>query len=155
MNEASTQSLVKVFFELDDSDWHGYGSESVWAEPISSDRYRLRNTPLFAKGVSFEDVVFVKETEDGFLYKSTSIAAGHSTYRILFDKQVSNDEFQKYWSPLQDLGCTYESADRGAMILFAVDVPPSTDIHEAYRLLNEGEEDGCWGFEEGHCGHTV
>ncbi|MCP5335133.1 MAG: DUF4265 domain-containing protein [Oceanospirillaceae bacterium] len=41
--------------------WHGYESESVWAEKISNDRCRIRNTPFYAKGVSFEDVVFVRE----------------------------------------------------------------------------------------------
>ena len=39
--------------------------------------------------------------------------------------------------------------------LLAIDVPPETDVHAAYALLEKGETDGFWDFEEGHCGHAV
>lgn len=151
---AST-SLIKIFFTLDDDDWHGYETESVWVELVSGNRYRLRNTPFFAKGVSFEDVVFAKDKDGDLLFESTSIAAGHSTYRILVDKTISDDDFSRYWKPLERLGCTYESADRKKMILYAVDVPSKADIYQVYELLDKGEKDGIWGFEEGHCGHPL
>ena len=40
------------------------------------------------------------------------------------------------------------------MFLLAVDVPPDTDINVVYTLLDKGEKDGIWSFEEGHCGHS-
>jgi hypothetical protein len=66
--------------------------------------------------------------------------------------QTSDDDFQRAWRPLQNLGCTYEVGDRR---LFAVDVPQDADIHHVYALLETGEADGIWDFEEGHCGHPV
>lgn len=30
------ENLIKVRFELDASDWHGHGSETLWAEPVVS-----------------------------------------------------------------------------------------------------------------------
>lgn len=148
-------SLKKVLFELNADSWHGYSTESVWAEPTSSNRYRLRNTPFFAKGVSFEDIVFIQEQDGDLVFEATSIAAGHSTYRILLEKSVPDSDFLKYWHSLEEAGCSYESADREKVLLLAVDVPPNADINIVYELLDKGEKDGIWGFEEGHCGHAV
>ena len=47
---------------------------------------------------------------------------------------------------------TYESAEMNTLLL-AVDVPPGVDVYAAYTLLEKGEADGIWYFEEGHCGH--
>ena len=60
--------------------------------------------------------------------------------------------FKKFWKPLQEIGCTYE---KGMGRLYAVDVPSSTDIYRAYKLLEEGKKNNIWEFEEGHCGHTL
>lgn len=155
LRNQTDSTLTKVFFELDTNDWHGNESESLWAEPVSSNRYRLRNTPFFAKDVSFEDVVFARQQAGNLIFESISIAAGHSTYRILLEKNLPNAEFSKYWNPLEALGCSYESADRTKTLMLAVDVPPSVNIYEVYSLLEKGEKDGVWSFEEGHCGHAL
>jgi uncharacterized protein DUF4265 len=52
------QGLVKITFALEPEAWHGYRTETVWAEKLGRNRYRLRNTPFYAFGVSAEDVVF-------------------------------------------------------------------------------------------------
>jgi hypothetical protein len=155
LRKEKTLPLVKVVFFLGKDQWHGYETESVWAEKIADNRCRIRNTPFYSKEVSFEDVVFVQEKEGKLWFESTSIAAGHSTYRVLLEKTIPERDFQKYWAPLEKLGCSYESADSGRMLLLAVDIPPSADIHKAYELLVQGEQAGIWGFEEGHCGHSV
>ncbi len=56
------------------------------------------------------------------------------------------------WRRLQELGCTYERANRR---LIAIDVPPRTDVYAVYRVLEEGEKAKYWEFEEGHCGHPL
>lgn len=147
-------SLVKVFFFLNQSDWHGYESESVWAEKLSSNQCQLRNTPFFAKGVSFEDIVIVRPENETLIFDSVSIHTGHSTYRVIVDSNVPKSTFDKYWRPLSFLGCTYESTNN-AQLLLAIDVPPKADIYEVYSLLEKGESDNVWGFEEGHCGHPL
>ena len=55
-----TRPLIKIVFFLGEDQWHGYKTESVWADKIEDDRCRIRNTPFYANGVSFEDVVFIK-----------------------------------------------------------------------------------------------
>lgn len=36
------------------------------------------------------------------------------------------------------------------MRLYAVDIPPGIDVHKVYALLEAGESDDVWGFDEGN-----
>lgn len=149
-------NLVKIFFELGDA------TESVWAEPVSGDSstFVIRNTPFFAKGVSFLDTVIAdidKDRDDVFIFSRAKKGSGHSTYRIIIE-QISKT-FLSYWKKLEKLGCSYESASyetsEGDKILYAIDVPALTDIYAVYTILEKGEKNGIWIFEEGHCGHPL
>jgi hypothetical protein len=156
--------LVKIRFELASDD--PYGSETLWAEEVASGRYRLRNSPFYARDVSAEDIVFADAAtaiddaaqcdpgspENPLAFQGISMRGGHSTYRLWRRAEVSDERFLTVWKGLQLLGCSYEQA--GAS-LFAVDIPPHVDIHAAYRSLEEGESSGVWEFEEAHCGHSV
>lgn len=143
--------LCKMTFLLEPEAWHGFATERLWVEPVAGGRYRLRNSPFYAFGVSAEDVVFGEDgREEELLFSKVALRAGHSTYRIipLCDQPVLGS----FWKPLQSLGCTYEEGYQG---LLAVDVPPKVNIFQAYALLEKGEVEGAWSFEEGHCGHPV
>jgi len=155
MKKTEERPLVKVVFNLED-DWHGFETETVWAESLSKDRCKLKNSPFYAKGVSFQDVVHVshEQQSDAFVFEYVSIAAGHSTYRIIVSRNTPLELFDKYWKPIQALGCSYE-ATKDLYSILAVDVPNKVDIHELYRLLEKGEDNEVWDFEEGHCGHVV
>ena len=52
-----SQKRIKVFIRLKPADWHNYKTESVWAEPLGGDLYRIRNVPFCAMGLSQDDVV--------------------------------------------------------------------------------------------------
>lgn len=150
----ASENLFKITFLLDPDDWHGYGTESVWAEYVFEDSYRLLNSPFFATGVSAEDVIRATPRQEALFFEKVIERAGHSTYRVIVDNSTDEPTFNEYWSPLQELGCTYESAQLNALLL-AVDVPTYASIHRVYELLERGEIDGIWGFEEGHCGHSI
>lgn len=145
------RDLEKVFFKLGD-DWHGFSSESMWAEKISENQFKLRNVPYYAKNISLGDVVAVQRTENQYFFNMVSKRSGHSTYRILINKEIDENLFKRYWEKLENIGCSYE---QGKNRLIAVDVPPETNIYEAYKLLEDGEKAGTWDFEEGHCGHPI
>jgi hypothetical protein len=142
--------LVKVVFKLDAAEWHRSSTESLWAESVGGDRFRLRNVPFFAFGVSNQDVVFAEEMENTLFFKAVSLRGGHSTYRLRLLVTRSSERFEESWRPLKDLGCSYEE---GAVL--AVDVPPAADIYAVYSALDAGEGAGVWDFEEGHCGHPL
>jgi len=51
---------AKVRFNLDSGDWHGHGSEMLWATPIAETEWRslkIMNSPFFTRGISYLHVV--------------------------------------------------------------------------------------------------
>lgn len=157
MKGAVTNPMVKLHFHLDPESWHGASVESLWAKRISSDTgasvFELDNSPFYAFGVSFLDVVRAEEEDGRLFFVSVASSAGHSTYRLRVPWPSS--KFEAAWARLTSFGCTYEGHSHGKTHLFAVDVPPDADIHAVYRLFEEGEAEGIWEFEEGHCGHPT
>ena len=146
----SGEELVKVFFDVPEKDGSVMRTESLWAEPVGGDRYRLRNVPFLVFGFSEQDVITA--TENNGILKVTGVAVrgGHSTYRLALPEDANEEKFLQEWIPLKELGCTYERATRRYV---AIDVPPPADIYAVYKALEEGESAGQWEFEEGHCGH--
>jgi hypothetical protein len=69
---------------------------------------------------------------------------------------VKEDEprFEEYWSALQALRCSYEGGDIKLSIghrkLYSVDVPPSADINRIIAILELGQHDGVWMYQEGY-----
>jgi hypothetical protein len=151
------EKLIKVSFELDPSDWHGHGSETLWASPIAGSEwrdFRIMNSPFFARGISHRDIVKASAVDNDFIldFKEVVERGGHSTYMIRFE--ANEPRVTSYWNMLEKSGCSYESTSIklsiGQRRLFSVDVPPSADIHEIYELLERGENDGVWIFQEGY-----
>jgi Domain of unknown function (DUF4265) len=149
--------LVKVRFKLDTADWHGHSSETLWAKPLKGKAdvaaLELENSPFYCKGVSYLDVVRARYRDGQYEFAGVVSRSGHSTYRLIIDQE--NVAFRLWWKKLQDLGCTYESGEFRGKKLFTVDVPVSADIYAVYRVLEEGEKEKIWLFEEGHVGHRL
>lgn len=141
-----TKGLVKVLFTPNDDD--DPMPESMWAEPLGDDTYRLCNSPFFFYGVSFEDVVRAAPAADGMLeFQEVVARSGASTFRIMVREGVGQDQFDRYRQPLLDLG---GSLERASGRLYAVDVPPGANVDQAVTLLVNGEENGVWDWEEGY-----
>jgi hypothetical protein len=152
-----TENLIKVWLELDSSDWHGHGSESLWAAPIVESEwrhFRLMNSPFFARGISYRDVVNASATERGMIFDFKDVVerSGHSTYMLL--SKPDDACLGSYWNMLEKCGCSYESThinlSIGRRLLYSVDVPPSADIDEISEILLRGEGDSVWMFQEGY-----
>jgi hypothetical protein len=148
---------VKIRFELDSSDWHGHGSEALWAAPIARTEwrhFRIMNSPFFARGISHLDIVEAASTGDGLIFEFRKVIerGGHSTYMLIV--QVNEHKVRAYWTILEKMGCSYESAhinlSTGRRLLFSVDVPPSANLYEVYEVLERGEADSVWIFQEGY-----
>lgn len=149
--------LIKLHFHLDPDAWHGAAVESLWAKRVATDTganvFELDNSPFYAFGVSFCDLVRAQEEDGRLFFTSLALSAGHSTYRLRVPWPSS--AFEAAWEPLFLLGCTYEGHSHGKSHLFAVDVPPDADIQKVFHLMQAAEAEGVWEFEEGHCGHQV
>jgi Domain of unknown function (DUF4265) len=151
--------LVKLRFELDPADWHGAGGEFMWAAPAGRDvtgsrRFQIRNSPFHARDISFKDIVQATPTEQARVFEFEQVIerSGHSTYMLLVEPD--HPEFKVRWNTLKDMGCSHESAtinmNIGRRVLYSIDVPPSANVHEVYRLLERGELDAIWSFQEGY-----
>jgi len=148
---------VKIRFELDPSDWHGHGSETLWAEQISqtnSNVFVIRNSPFFARRINNGDVVKVERTGGALASDFLEVVerGGHSTYMLLM--VPADTRASSYWNLLEGMGCSYESMlinlSIGARLLYSVDVPPCADIYDVYDVLERGEAAEVWKFQEGY-----
>jgi hypothetical protein len=152
-----SEQLVKVHFDLDSSDWHGHGGESLWAAPIAGtewSNFRIMNSPFFVRGVSFQDMVKAKPYEASLVFEFEAVVerGGHSTYMLIME--AGKPRVDAYWNMLEKMGCSYESSQIDLSIgrrrLYSVDVPPSADIYEVYEMLERGANDKVWMFQEGY-----
>ncbi|KIC37262.1 DUF4265 domain-containing protein [Leisingera sp. ANG-M7] len=146
--------MEKATIELDQDDWHGYSTESVWVSEVSTGKYRVENIPFFAKGLSFRDIVSVREIDDLLIVDKRLRSAKGSTYRILPAKGGSKNVLNQLLTALNAAGCAYEHGDFG-FDLYALNVPAGVDVHKVYALLEAGEQSKVWDFEEGDCSHDI
>lgn len=142
-------SAFKLAILLPSDAWHGFESESVWAEAVDDGTMRILNTPFFAKGISYKDVVSIKVGPEVMWFDSIVKKSGHSTYRILLGDSTGDMTFRIRWNDIASLGCTYEAFIRGSLRMYAVDIPPGVVVRGVYALLASGEKDGIWDFDEG------
>jgi hypothetical protein len=111
------------------------------------------NVPFYVYGVSCGDAVIGILLDDGlYAFGGIEQKAGHSTYRVFQTKRATDRVFEAKWSEIEQMGCTRENGGEG---FYAIDVPPDANIYGVYELLERGEEEGVWVFEEGDCGHAV
>ncbi len=146
MNSINT---VKIKFELDPNDQQERKTESLWAERIGFGQFRIANSPFFLFGISAEDIVEAEEIDHTLTFKRVVSRGGHSTYRIFLQngRTIMDSHFQIYWEPISVLGATFENADDHFV---AVDIPPGIDVAAVYKLLERGEQDCIWVFEEAY-----
>lgn len=146
------KNFKQVIVEIDPTEWHGHGTETLWAEELANNTFRVKNIPFYAKNISLEDTILTEQREGNWFVKFIKERGGHSTCRIIINKNITAEKFREYWELLEKIGCTYE---KGEGRLFAIDIPPGADIYDAYRLLEKGEANEIWDFEEAHCGHPL
>ena len=116
------------------SDEHG-NIETLWADPLGNDRYRLDNTPWYAYRVSYGDVVEARTEEPGGfpVFVKVIEKSGYRTIRLILKPPVDESpESQAVLDHLVTLGCKYEGAYSS---YFSIDVPPEIDLSAVRSYL--------------------
>ena len=147
--------MIKVIIEISPAHWHEVAAERLWATPLADGTYRLENSPFYAKGYSYLDIVRAESVPEQQLPVVTAVLSksGHSTYAIFVIGGIeSNGAFSQHWEPIESLGCSFEGVDSE---LLSVDVPADANIRKAYDLMQLGEDAGVWYFQEQDVGHRV
>lgn len=123
-------SSVKVLLQEDEN------LETLWAEPVGQDLYRLDNLPFFAYGVSWLDVVEAHPDDNGQLVMSRVVEkSGHRTVRVIFDPGVDQSpEARVILDGVVALGASYKRANPRYL---AIDIPPGVDLMGIARYLTE------------------
>ncbi|MFG6459071.1 DUF4265 domain-containing protein [Roseateles sp. BYS96W] len=124
--------------------------ENMHAVPVGEDLYCLDNSPFYVYGVSFGDVVHAPMSDGRPVFVGVMEHRGHSTYRVRLPAGSGHDDFAQHWSPLEQLGCSFEGSGVSTRRLYAIDVPPTSDVVAVYKVLEDGESAGWWEFEEAH-----
>lgn len=122
--------LVKI--RLKSTDENDY--ETVWAEPLADNYYRLDNSPFFAYGLSWRDVVEARVGSDGVLdYVRVIRKSGNRTVRIIFPAYGSSDDKARVvLEEIRKLGCSYEGMKPS---LVSVNVPPDINLASVTNFL--------------------
>ena len=110
---------AKVRFIYENSDG-GTEVESMWTIE-REDGYEIDNIPFFAKSLAVGDLVAARRDKDGLLWFARMIRLGR-------------------------MGCESELSDIPELV--AVDIPPTVKYEEVKSLLDEGEREGCFEYQE-------
>jgi Domain of unknown function (DUF4265) len=141
------ENATKVVVDLGVDQWHGYAQESLWAKRVGPGEFEVQNTPFFAKGLAYLDVVSAMPKGELLVIDRVIAPTTHSTYRILIN-DACREPSESLLEQLSKLGCTYESFRGSGWTLYAYDVPPQS-IEAVYAVLREGLARKVWDFDEG------
>jgi Domain of unknown function (DUF4265) len=132
MNSGKMADMVKVRFC--DPRWPNI--ETLWATRIEEDLYQLDNSPFFAYGVSWQDVIEAKSGEDHVLeYVRCIKKSGNRTVRIIFQDRRSTDSgAEEVLRELRHLGCSFEGMQPR---LISVNVPPEIGLSAVTDFLKK------------------
>ena len=109
--------------------------ETLWATPLGADLYRLENSPFFAYGISWQDVIEAKRHSESDVpeFVRRVRKSGNRTLRVIFENsRLAEPTAQTVLRELQRLGCSYEGMQPH---LVAVNVPPEARIEEVTGYL--------------------
>jgi hypothetical protein len=139
MSEDDDEGLEKVLVALPNH-W-ATGGESIWAKPLGKDEYELRNSPFYAYGLNWGDIVLAISAEPDLkpLVRKVVRPSGNRTLRVFFGDNLSRESQNEYLDGLKDLGLSYE---RATGHLVALDVEANGDYDaicdELWKLEKEG-----------------
>jgi len=134
MDQPSPDS--KIVFRIEQEDG-SVDVETPWATSLGNDLYRLENSPFYAYGVSWLDVVCAPHDpdEDRPVFTKVVEKGGHRTVRVIFDPPVEDgNTSQGVLDRLVAAGASYEGASRSYM---AIDIPPNVELFEICEILTQ------------------
>jgi hypothetical protein len=144
--------MVKIKVPLPPNDASKGEAEWMWADVAGQNRFLLRNVPVFAYGMSYDDEVNTTTVDGVLVFTEVAQHNGHSTYRIYAKTDRHAPEVIALIDRLKALKCEFEMANNK---IVAVDVLPEADVDAVYAALDQAEKEGILEFEEGHCGHPL
>ena len=121
-------SQVKILLDQEDH------VETVWADPLGADRYRVDNSPFWAYGISWHDVIEARPAADGMLtFVRVCEKSGHRTLRLILNPPSDQSaESRAVLDRLISLGASYEGMNHGYL---AINIPPNLQLERITDYL--------------------
>ena len=151
----------RIPLPLDPNSWHGSSSEGIWVFMVKphGDKaiVEVGNVPFFSKAVSLGDKIVVAFKNGQVVFDGIAKRGGHSTYRIFFQNPDDDkkSDCKQIISALEKLGCSSEKTYTNGGRLYALDLPPDTDIDEVHAIIESARNRGLLFGEQGHVGHPL
>lgn len=122
--------MVKISIKLEDAP---YDSERIWTTPVGPSLYRLENSPFFAYGVSYLDIVEAQSEVPGELpiFRKVIQKSGHRTLRLITKKEGNSIIDQ-----VKVFGASYEGFSPS---YFSVDITPEGNFIGLCNFLTASE----------------
>jgi hypothetical protein len=145
MNTPKADDRVKVVVKLekDEDDYPPADYEGLWARPLGEGLFQIDNVPFFARSIANGDVVSASHMEQQLRFLEVVKPSGHSTLRLIIHDE---DDVPAVKALLEELGCSIERSHIPGLI--SVDVPPTVSMATLKPVLDEGEAQERWGYEE-------
>jgi hypothetical protein len=145
---------VKVRFRLarDEEGWPPADSEELWAVAIGPDVVRIDSIPWFVRNLALGDLITVSRAADGVLHPGERLRwSGNCTIRVVaLGEEGPAERARTVLDTFAGLGADGEVLGQYGMV--ALNVPPDADLAGVKRLLDRGEDEGWWSYEEGCVG---
>ena len=107
--------------------------ETLWATPLGENTYRLENSPFFAYGISWNDIVIAELDSEGFPFFIRVIEkSGYKTIRVITEKD--SKELPVLLSDINKLGCNYEGAFSKLVV---IDIPPEVELRIVSDFMSQ------------------
>jgi hypothetical protein len=138
------EQLTKVHIDLPHH-W-ATGGESLWAEDLGGDRYRLENVPFYAYDLNFHDIVEARASRPDLKPSVLRVLerSGHQTIRVFFREDMSETDKLAHLSALTECHVTFE---RCSGRYFALDLEPEAPVDEVRERLDVLESEGTLAYE--------
>lgn len=118
----------------------------MWALPLGGDLYEIRNTPFYAYGINWGDIVRADNNDPTLKPEVREVVApsGNKTLRVFLNKELGQAEQDAVLSSLQYLDISWERANAHYV---AIDVHPESDYQAVCDKLMELEQEGTLAYE--------
>lgn len=147
-----TNTKVKLTFTLRKND-DGYPPddfETVWAEPVGVNLYRVDNIPFYLQDVSPDDVVIARPSPPiPLLASEVARKSKNSVIQVIFFERGS--DMEKILDGLVKMGAKYEGSHLKS--LYSIEIPAELSFELIESLLDAAESQGILEYQIASCRH--
>ncbi|AZL73638.1 DUF4265 domain-containing protein [Pseudomonas oryziphila] len=139
--------MEKIFIELEIvDDYPPVGVESVWAEKIDENTYKIKNIPFYSKDICLDDEISTSRGNNGEAVFTDVIGdEGNSTIRIIFFGD-NEDLSELVMAEISSMGCSWEGMSKK---FFSVNIPANVDFDAISGYLEKKSEAGILDYDYG------